>query len=575
MSRARRWWAVFVGCNFVVAGTLVWMTSVVIELERAQQSARAEAAHHDALRAAMWRMDSWLSVFLAREAARPIAEYRDRVGGSAGTAADGSAFDSPLFELDSEYLRLYVELDGQGRIESPQVPLGPLDFEAQAARIPHEELERRTDALEWVRPYLDLATIRGRIARADSMATTKLAGVVRQTDEQQLKSQNEYRARVSCAVPPAPGSRNVGRLVPMWLDHPAGADEPALVFMRRVRSGETENFQGFAVDWPALHERLLLEIRDLFADAELERVRAEPGAVDPSGRYLANIPAALVAPGPAPQPAPAITPARVALGLAWAAALIAAVAVGATLRTSIQLAERRRRFALAVTHELRTPLTTFRLYTEMLSNGVVRDPEQRRQYLDTLNAESGRLSSLVENVLSHARLEEGRAARRLESTTLDALLDRLTAPLGHSAEAAGVALEVDVSGRGGTPLAVDAGAIERVLCNLVDNAGKYASNGSTSRVRLHAAVENGSLSFRLRDHGPGVPRERVRTIFEPFDRGGRDASDPVPGVGLGLALSRDLARDMGGDLTLEHPAGGGACFRLELPTRAISRHRKR
>jgi len=64
-----------------------------------------------------------------------------------------------------------------------------------------------------------------------------------------------------------------------------------------------------------------------------------------------------------------------------------------------------------------------------------------------------------------------------------------------------------------------------------------------------------------------APRERAATIFEPFDRGGRDAADPVPGVGLGLALSRDLARDRGGELTLERPRDGGACFRLELPAR--------
>jgi two-component system sensor histidine kinase MprB len=72
----------------------------------------------------------------------------------------------------------------------------------------------------------------------------------------------------------------------------------------------------------------------------------------------------------------------------------------------------------------------------------------------------------------------------------------------------------------------------------------------------------------VRDHGPGVPREQARRIFDPFERGGRDPADPVPGVGLGLALARTLARDMGGDLTLESPSGGGALFRVELPVTA-------
>jgi signal transduction histidine kinase len=75
------------------------------------------------------------------------------------------------------------------------------------------------------------------------------------------------------------------------------------------------------------------------------------------------------------------------------------------------------------------------------------------------------------------------------------------------------------------------------------------------------------LVLTVRDHGPGVPSEQARAIFAPFERGGRDSADPIPGVGLGLALSRGLARHMGGDLTLDAPSGRGASFRLILPSR--------
>jgi len=309
-------------------------------------------------------------------------------------------------------------------------------------------------------------------------------------------------------------------------------------------------------------------------------VRADSEILDPYGRYLANIPIALHTVAADPASRPALTPARIALGVAWAAAAIAAAAAGLTLRTTLALAERRRRFASAVTHELRTPLTTFRLYTELLQRGVVHDPEQRRQYLETLQHESGRLSTLVENVLAHARLEQGQGSLRLERTTFDALMKRLAPSLDRCAVAAGVVLEPGVlrtepsdGAADGMPggeitLDVDPDAIDRVLCNLIDNAGKYARNGAAPTVRIEAALTAGSLVIGVRDRGPGIQRDRVKTVFEPFDRGGRDAADPVPGIGLGLALSRDLARDMGGDLTLEPPGAGGACFRLELPTRS-------
>ena len=127
---------------------------------------------------------------------------------------------------------------------------------------------------------------------------------------------------------------------------------------------------------------------------------------------------------------------------------------------------------------------------------------------------------------------------------------------------------VKLNGAGDTPLSVDAESIGQILGNLVDNAAKYANDTTSPTIHLGATTGNGSLVVTVRDHGPGIPREQARTIFDPFERGGRDPADPVPGVGLGLALARGLARDMGGELTLESPSDGGARFRLELPATA-------
>src|SRR5690606_2621240 len=101
-----------------------------------------------------------------------------------------------------------------------------------------------------------------------------------------------------------------------------------------------------------------------------------------------------------------------ALVITWIAVLAAVVAGGLILRASMRLAERRGRFVSAVTHELRTPLTTFRRYSDMLAEGAIPDEGRRQEYLRTLQAESQRLGTIVENVLEYARLGSARAGGR-------------------------------------------------------------------------------------------------------------------------------------------------------------------
>lgn len=523
MSRARRWWIVFGGCNVVVALALIWTTRVVVDLERGESRARAETDYQQSLRLAMWRMDSWLAVLFAREAARPST-------------------DDLSSELESDYIALRFRMDADGRVASAQ------------------------EALDAYRGHLDAAAVLAALSAADHLVDAKLADPEHGPPEV-VKTQNEFHARVACTVPRPPEEDTPGRQVVAWLDPPTPAREPALAFLRSTGSNGGGTVRGFVLDWPRIHDRLLYEIRDLFPDARLERVTAN-GPVDPLGRGLANIPVRLVAEAHPVPPAPRLTAGRTALAVAWLAAIVAAFAVGTTLRKSIDLGERRRRFVSAVTHELRTPLTTFRMYSEMLADGIVTTEGRRREYLLTLKDESRRLSTMVDNVLAHARLEERGGSRRYESMSLDALLTRLKPPLERRVESTPMTLEIGIDGPGDASLSVDAEAIGQILGNLVDNAAKYAGGTGSPTIHLGAAAQNGSLVLTVRDHGPGISREQARAIFDPFERGGRDPADPVPGVGLGLALARGLARDMGGELTLESPGDGGARFRLELPTTA-------
>lgn len=512
MKRATKSWIVFGACNVIVALALVWTTRVVLDLERRELFARAETEYQQSLRLAMWRMDSWLAVLLARETARPDSE-------------------------ESEFIELRFRIDADGRLSSAQ------------------------PSLDTYRGHLDPSTVLAAIARADSLVAMTLAVP---DGEASQSPQGEIDARAACSMPHPVGEDPANRQAVVWLEPQAPADESALAFLRRTETGDGQRVQGFLLDWPRLHDRLLLEIRDLFPDARLERVAAD-GSMERLSRGLVNIPVTIVATAQPPVQTTRFTAGFTALAVAWLAAIAAAVAVGVTLRKSIDLGERRRRFVSAVTHELRTPLTTFQMYSEMLSDGVVTGDEQRRQYLLTLKDESKRLSAMVDNVLTHAQIEERGGPRRFESMSLGALLARLTAPLERRVESTPMALEVEIDGPGDTPLSVDAEAIGQILGNLVDNAAKYAGGTASQTIHLGAAARNGSLVMTVRDHGPGIPRDQARTIFAPFERGGRDPSDPVPGVGLGLALARGLARDMGGQLTVESPGDGGACFRLELP----------
>jgi signal transduction histidine kinase len=238
------------------------------------------------------------------------------------------------------------------------------------------------------------------------------------------------------------------------------------------------------------------------------------------------------------------------------------------MRGAVTLSERRGAFVSAVTHELRTPLTTFRMYTEMLADGMV-DERRRDRYVRTLQAEAERLGHLVENVLAYARLERNRHGGRVEVLPVAEVVARCQEHLAARAAQAEMTLVVAIDAAADAELRVDAAAVERVLFNLVDNACKYAASATDRRIHLEAgAPAGGAVTLRVRDHGPGVDPRDARRLFRPFSKSAKEAAQTAPGVGLGLALGRRLARAMGGALRVEPNTterGGGACFALQLP----------
>jgi signal transduction histidine kinase len=261
----------------------------------------------------------------------------------------------------------------------------------------------------------------------------------------------------------------------------------------------------------------------------------------------------------------------------WAAAGAVLVAAGWGIYSLVSLTGRRLQFAYAVTHELRTPLTTFQLYSDMLSSGLV--PEgSRQEYLDTLNRESRRLSSLVQDVLEYARLENHKV--RLTPTRLDgqSLAKRLGEELEARCKDNGFRSEVLSEIPQREEVVTDVDLLAQVVNVLVNNACRHAApkNGSTNheeiqpKVLLHLSADNGHVHVSVIDTGPGVDRLDSRDIFKPFRRGRNADAKAQGGIGLGLALARTWAELLNGRLELasrHHATYGGAHFRLTIPSR--------
>ena len=336
--------------------------------------------------------------------------------------------------------------------------------------------------------------------------------------------------------------------------------------------------QGVELDWDRLQRDLLDSISDVLPGASL----VPSGSAQNAGLYrMATIPVALIPPSAPALPGWAWSPARVGLVVTWIAIIATIIAVGAVLRAAIVLSQRRGHFVSAVTHELRTPLTTFRLYSQMLADGMVSDEQVRGEYLTTLKRESERLTGIVENVLEYARLSRVRSGKGkpagVQTLSPGALVARFRPALARRLGQSNLDLvaSLDLEDHQDRTVTVDPHAVERVMMNLIENACKYAAPSPDedadrteefdSRVHLDVRVHDHALELLIADHGPGIdPSERAR-IFGEFQRGSRGLGNARSGLGLGLALSRGLAREMGGDLRLIRRRGHGAEFLLTIP----------
>ncbi|MBL4684659.1 MAG: HAMP domain-containing histidine kinase [Nannocystaceae bacterium] len=553
-------WLVFTGALIVVVCVMALVTGKLVAQDRQRSEADRQGAHHERVRLALWRLDSQTTALLMQEIAAmpllgdprteqalpdpgPHVHARFVVSGDTGVRIVG---DSP----GSDHGRLSALVSAR-----PLAPRLPEPAEDDGIARLDNPVQRATNG----RVAAPLTT-KGSYSLADQRAfndnelVRRLDAVNRNFAGYGESLSNTLNLRGTQSSTPAPPPRPAGAVRPVWI-------EDELLLLRRVRTDNGEAIHGVWLNWPVLHEQLLGEVRAQLPRAKLVAVDEQALTTDLEN-LLATLPIRLVpgAPDGLLERSASLLP---SLALGWIGVLAAIIAVFAVLRWSLALAERRAVFVSTVTHELRTPITTFRMYTEMLQEGMV-DEAKRGHYLATLRREADRLGELVENVLAYARIESNRAPLTPETLTIDALLSRMRDRLTERAASADLELHIAMGALADASVRVDPVAVEQILFNLVDNAAKYGACEASPRVELTARECGTRIAVCIRDYGPGIAPEERKTIFAPFTKARVDDSGTKPGVGLGLALSKRLAQQLSGELTVES-SDPGVRFVLSLP----------
>lgn len=230
---------------------------------------------------------------------------------------------------------------------------------------------------------------------------------------------------------------------------------------------------------------------------------------------------------------------------------------------AMRLSEMKSDFVSNVSHELRTPVASIRVFAELLRHGRASAPEKVREYGEYIEAESRRLSRLIDNILDFSRIESGRKEYRFARGRIEDVVVPLVETFRVRLRPQGFGLAYEGPGEDLGETEIDADAIGQAVHNLLDNAVKYSGDARTIRVGIRR--RGGEVAISVGDGGIGIPREEQGRIFERFHRVGTSLIHDVKGAGLGLAIVHHVMQAHHGRVTVESEPGKGSTFTLWIP----------
>lgn len=230
--------------------------------------------------------------------------------------------------------------------------------------------------------------------------------------------------------------------------------------------------------------------------------------------------------------------------------------IQSSIKKELELSKQKKNFVLSVTHELKTPLSAIKLYLQTLNKHNLNE-DKKKEIVQRALEENVRLEHMIENILTASRIESKAYSFHIEEISVKNALDKLISPI-NSLESHNIQIQCQDN----LSYKTDKFAFETIVSNLIENSLKYA--GSSAKIIINCELENNRLKIEFSDNGPGVPENKLQSIFERFVRLENEDTRNSKGTGLGLYIVEQFVRGQHGSIMVENIQPSGLKFTIYL-----------